>query len=385
MRYPLWLLFVGALTMSACAGSTTEAGMTVISKEDAGDVGQAQADGLGSTSDTTDDTITDSAEPTSDTTDDTTTDSAEPTSDETSAGTEDTGEDEDESCLAAVICLTACDDDLACETACMAKADDHALARLQAAAPCFGGDDGGPPDAACLEKIMACIDPSGADACGDVLECVMGCDNDQGSMCMFGCLHDGTPAAAAEALDVVSCMNAADDGSMACLPDTLACINPSGALTCIELNSCMQQCGGDEDGEGQGPGCMIDCLEQGTPESAEQVMAASPCWGGNDDLPAEQCIEALVACFAPSGDGDCMAVSKCLQACVPAGGGGPEMECATACMTTSSKQGLWDFLTMSTCKDDCEKECGDTPDCAGPCAESKCPDAVAACSAPPAQ
>jgi len=362
------LLTAGALAALGCSDSTAEAGMTSSNPPGStGDVEEPPADGEAPAGDAGTQMGSDAEQSKSETTV-AEGDTAQPQGDAANPPIEEDG------CLAVVICLTGCAADLACEAGCMAAGSDHALALLQAAAPCFGDDDGVSSDE-CVDKILACIDPSGPDACGAVFECTMACGGSEGPLCMFECLHGGTVAAAEEAWHVIECLQADKDGNDGCTEPVLGCLAPTGTEGCIGVPTCMQGCRGDS----EGPDCLFECLKQGSADGAAQAMAAQSCWGGGDDGTEDVCIDALVACFDPAGDGDCKAVGACLKGCVPEKDKGPDLACAGECMKTMSVQGLKDFLVVNKCEDKCKADCDDDAVCESLCVAANCGAAVAAC------
>lgn len=237
--------------------------------------------------------------------------------------------------------------------------------------PCLGQDI--TPTAACTDKTMACIAPTGADSCDKSLLCAMGCAKksggaDPGPGCVYACLHTGTIAGGKTLLSFLGCDPAKDP---ACADGLLQCVAPSGSDTCAGVLACASAC--PKVGSEPDTACTIGCVQAGSLAGAKTALTAISCSGKTDGA----CKDIQQTCYAPSGTKNCLQLGACIQTC---GASPTPGKCQAACYADASVAAFQDFSAWTQCYSTCAKSCGADDACKKTCLPATCPQAYAACT-----
>ena len=293
------------------------------------------------------------------------------------------GKSGDKGCYDSFACLGACEklpgDPFDCALGCLGKMSKPAQAAYLDVAPCLGKDV--TMTAACEDKLVVCLAPTGTQTCDEALGCVFGCSNGGGGgggggdnndpSCIFSCLHNTTAAADKLLMSKLGCQPK-DPG---CAEGLVSCIAPTGGANCGSVISCAMACGGGKD---QPPDlkCTFACIKTGTQQSATMAFNVMNCMGKKD--PA--CTDQMVACYNPTGSDDCIKVGACAQACAFAGKN--VGTCQQACYEKASVKGFKDFQDWMVCNDVCSKNCVGDQTCKNKCLSAQCPATLAVCAVP---
>ena len=166
-----------------------------------------------------------------------------------------------------------------------------------------------------------------------------------------------------------------------------ACFGPSampmGTGTCEDFFECFTSCPeGDRD-------CINGCIEATSPEGYADYEAVIQCGqdnscfnedgSGNQACFDMNCAEEQVPCFGepitPNGDGDCIALTQCLEACEDPT---DRETCARPCIEAASQAGYDARIALDTClmnsTDANGAPCQDIA-----CAQAACATEAAAC------
>ena len=160
---------------------------------------------------------------------------------------------------------------------------------------------------------------------------------------------------------------------------------PMGTGTCEDFVSCFTSCPqGDRE-------CVNGCVEASSPEGYAQYEAVIQCGQDNmcfaEDGSGDQacfdsnCAAEQVPCFGepitPAGDGNCIALTTCLDACAD-----PEDRegCVRPCVEASSQQGYDDLLAFQECVQN-STDANGSPCLDVACAQAACGTEAAACYA----
>lgn len=238
------------------------------------------------------------------------------------------GKSGDKTCYDVFACQAECaksgkqDDE--CMAICLPQLSKAAQQEFLDALPCFESKD-----AACMPKVLKCINPSGDKTCFESMACIDGCKADDGNSgaCIFGCLHN-VKATSSEAL----------------LATIAACD------------------GGQDSGGGGGEPLPGDATPTGS------------------DGPSKECMGALVTCIDPPATGlSCSELVQCFEACDKAD---PKVNtCPFDCISKGAKADVAQVVEFMSCNSDCSAECKDSKDeaCQFKCLTTKCPEVVAKC------
>ncbi|MGB0646038.1 MAG: hypothetical protein ACPGQS_02625 [Bradymonadia bacterium] len=292
-------------------------------------------------------------------------------------------------CVDMISCFNACPDDAsgqACVQNCFETATPEAQNRYQAilgcaqAAGCTGLD--GSIDQTCLNEecsaeLEACFgptaEPMGTLDCNDYLGCLNNCPADDDGTCRFDCTEAASPEgydtfnAVVGCLQDNMCFNANGGADSACLePGGVcamaweACVGPAampmGTGTCQDFVQCFTGC---PQGDGD---CVNACVEATSPEGYDDYNAVIECGqtnmcfddAGNGDQACfdANCAAEQVPCFGeplvPMGDGDCIALTACLDACDPMAADNRET-CVRPCVEASSQAGFDNLNALQEC------------------------------------
>jgi len=260
--------------------------------------------------------------------------------------------------------------DGACWQPCLEGADFQALQEFGDMLDCFQESCAWVPDqqqgeclwSECSGAIFQCLGGEGTSDCVETLECLGDCDQDDG-LCFFACME----MADQDAVDMIAAMNSGDDSTM--FYYLVLCAGGQGDADCGQTFVCMQDCGALEDDQ-DGMTCMLDCLDQSSPEAQEKLLDAMAC---GDDA----CMDVIIECVGGQGAFSCGEVFVCLMDCgeqpedpapepddePPEDDGG---DCSMECIGQSSPEGAEDLVEFFLCL---EEMCQGQPD--------DCPEAMA--------
>ena len=186
-----------------------------------------------------------------------------------------------ESCLDMVKCTGTCDkglEDLICSGKCYGKGTAAAQKTYAEVFACYAAAEGSSgAQTKCMDKVLACSEPSGKLGCMEVWPCVESCKAGKpgdGGVCMFDCLGQATPKGAKAFLEVMACSEANKGDSTKCVDSTVACVEPTGTLICTKIGACMGTCvaGGKEAGL-----CYLECLKKGSVKETKAFLAQQAC------------------------------------------------------------------------------------------------------------
>ncbi len=308
-------------------------------------------------------------------------------------------------CGTAFSCFDGCDiakgDGFACYSKCIDALSDDDVKLLVAMGECMAKNPGKDPEKVCGTEMITCMigTKTGTKGCASVFSCSEDCQKAGGKddECMVKCLGDITKEAQGAFVKVMPCLG--DDEKMAekeCQTAMKGCIDPSGTATCAETFSCISKCPDDK-----GPGCMFDCMSKTDSKGYDQAQEISACFMADEATPAStpggatptgndgpdpECIKTIITCAAPSGQGKCPDLLKCMDDCEDKSSGDDNgLECVFACAPKVTQAAFDNLMTLSTCSDKCEKQCEQDKDkdtCEGACMLKDCPAAAKACSPP---
>jgi hypothetical protein len=193
--------------------------------------------------------------------------------------------------------------DPACWESCAGEAEPEALAAFADLATCVEDQCSQLPEeqqgdclmSLCLEEVFACVGGEGDADCRATLKCIQTCPEDDG-VCFFDCIAASNEESLALILDMA---NATQMEGFALMVE---CIGGKGDFSCGQAVSCFTNCEGTEPG---GPGedptvdCMMDCIEETSPEGADDLLAFLGCV-------EEKC---------PEGMEECPGVFLCMDKC----------------------------------------------------------------------
>lgn len=302
-------------------------------------------------------------------------------------------------CDALLGCFDTCaDNDQNCVSACFDSNPEggalyQAIIGCAQAAGCVGLDNSIDQECLnqeCMPELEACFGPQaqpmGTLTCDEFLACANGCPTGD-DQCQFDCVESSSQEGIDTYNAIISCLQDNDcfgpDGSAdtACLEANCqteydACFGPPampmGTASCDEFVSCFQNCpDGDRD-------CVNTCIENTSPDAYAEYEAVIECGQTNmcfDDAGAgdqacllDNCAEEMAPCFAtPMGDGDCIALTTCLE-------GAADGAAEIACIEASSRAGYDDLTALQECV--ASSMCMDAS-----CVNMSCTAEVAACYA----
>lgn len=308
-------------------------------------------------------------------------------------------------CVAVSECATiACaDGQPGCAATCLGQATEDAMVRATPLWACY--------DQMCLSDfclnvdVDSCLDPClhdlcgghllicvaldthGQDGCIDTVECIEeGCDLGEpgGFLCAQACYANADAEAKDKLLAAYQCFQENGGTSEAfgpCEEEAQACLTDipggqgAGKGSCLDVTNCLgEQC---MDSPDAGPVCLGECLLLGTEAAQDQAMAVYGCFGSEPDLLA--CIDLMLVCAEPGGEGGCEVVSACLDTC------SDEVFCPVACMHEASKEGAMEWAAAMGCMPQCEEDCAASPDpqaCMESCFYGICTPLIEACFGP---
>ncbi|MBU0551544.1 hypothetical protein KKB55_06520 [Myxococcota bacterium] len=231
------------------------------------------------------------------------------------------------------------------------------------------------------KPVGYCAAQATGDDCVGVMECIFECED---SACAQACYANGTPAAAAEANELIACIQANYDlcETDACFEDACAetwhCMPeggsaPSGDQDCNTSWFCILGCDSDD------AACQQDCVNNATADAYSQLMDVFDCAqtapGETWHSVADYCAEEWAACDLPAiGNGTCADFFNCFIEC-------ETDRCAIECMLSVSEEAIGQYNDMIDCAD--QAGILDNPQATfGDIAEG-CPEAWATCGLDP--
>ena len=260
-------------------------------------------------------------------------------------------------------CVGACaDNDLACESNCLAATSPEGYNQSVELSLCIGRANCADDDLDCLERsclmqIEACFGalPRGMGTCGELNTCVSDCDD---AMCRDACIGQTSEDEFEKFRAAIECVRMnCPDGGLAC-ERTLcgaqveACLGdvaiPMGQGDCETLAICLTDCAANDEV------CEGRCIEASLPAAFEQFISYNQCLGDAEcadvDLACrrEACVMEGRTCFGayplPNGALTCRQFDECLGDCILG-----NQVCINACIGRASRQGFNRNAALRNC------------------------------------
>lgn len=138
------------------------------------------------------------------------------------------------SCIDTIGCLVKCGGEAgkgpspACLFTCLHASTKTAAAASMGFAGCMDNKDPA-KNATCADLGVTCIAPSGSKTCPEMVTCAMGCGQNSGASCIFGCAAQGTTSSAKDFMTFAMCRNTCQAG---CPKDDNTCLNACMVKDC---------------------------------------------------------------------------------------------------------------------------------------------------------
>lgn len=283
------------------------------------------------------------------------------------------------SCEKGAVCIDVCNDldnPWSCLTTCWNGMSAVGKGRAMGYANCAADAKkaGIKVDQLCLVEIATCYGDGtpGTDKCYNLFGCMAACQAGGGKedACGLQCLSKLDDAGKAAFKSLIGCWEGPEATTPACQAGFLACAEPNGSLDCAGVLKCAGSCTGGDDAKA--PGCMFQCMHQGSPAGAKAYGELFSCQSGG------ACPEKIVACAAPKGTKSCSETFSCVQACV-SGTKADAMGCVIDCMGDATTAGATALAKVIACDDACKKSCGGDGACKEACTKKDCAGDIAAC------
>ena len=199
-------------------------------------------------------------------------------------------------CGEALDCLELCGGQMSCLRDCYSAMAPSGQAAFLTLWSCIATSDADDPFVDCYDVALDCGGSGaavGSKSCLDVLQCSGACGERMTSEefdCNSTCYSQGSPSAKLQFKQVVDCYTGFSQGQPPgdCASILADCVQPTGTLTCPEIDPCTVQC--RKTGKSQGV-CTFECLKQASPKESRRfldlmlcgsVTCGQPCKGSAD-------------------------------------------------------------------------------------------------------